>query len=249
MNSTTDTPLSVRSGRTTRPDPTSVWPPLAELTEAAANASTGSDTVAITRGFDRKGRQRAKALSELLDDRGVAAVEVTPAPDSEQLLAGSEVAAVANLVGAGSWQPYRLAAKTGSPVLTPRPNGDAPADEVARDVIGMAGTEGARDVALTRVAVLPESSENADESSITITRDGEPLSIPGGQVTVTLHEQRLHVQLQGPDFAAQEFAAQEITIDTSGTPHRLIRDELPIAEFEGTLTFTSEPRGLVVRPV
>lgn len=249
MNSTTDTPSSVRSRQADRPDPATLWSPLAGLTDAAANASAaGSGTVAITRGFDRKGRQRAKALSELLGDRGVAAVEVTPAPDSEQLLAGTEVAAVVNLIGAGSWQPYRLAAKTRAPVLTPQPTEGQPAGEVTRDVIGMTGADAARDVALTRVAVLPEHPGNADES-ITITRDGEPLSIPGGQVAITLHEQSLNVHLQGPEFAAQEFAAQEITVETSGGPHRLIRDELPIAEFEGTLTFTSEPRGLAVRPV
>ncbi|MDR7301075.1 hypothetical protein [Haloactinomyces albus] len=249
MNSTTDTPSSVRSGRSAPADPAALWSPLAGLTDAAANISTGSDTVAITRGFDRHGRQRAKALSELLGERGVAAVEVTPAPDSEQLLADTEVAAVVNLVGAGAWQPYRLAAKTRAPVLTPQPTAGEPEGEVTRDVIGMSGTDAARDVALTRVAVLPENPENADEGSITITRDGEPLSIPGGQVAITLHEQRLHVHLQGPEFAAQDFSAREITVETSGGPHRLVRDELPIADFEGVLAFTSEPRGLTVRPI
>lgn len=248
MNSTTDT-SSMRSGRSARNDPAALWSPLAGLTDAAANTSAGADIVAIARGFDRKGRQRAKALSELLGERGVAAAEVTPAPDSEQLLANTEVAAVVNLIGAESWQPYRLAAKTRAPVLTPDPSTEESDGEVARDVIGVSGTDATRDVALTRVAVLPETPENADEGSITITRDGEPLSIPGGQAVITLHEQRLHIHLQGPEFAAQDFATREITVETSGGPHRLVRDELPIAEFEGALTFTSEPQGLIVRSV
>lgn len=246
MTSATDTPSSARSRHATRHDPAAVWAPLTELADAAAGTATASESIAIVRGFDRKGRQRAKALSELLGERQVAAVEVTPAPDSERLLEGTEVTAVVNLVGAGSWQPYRLAAKTRAPVLTPRPTEGEPAGEVTRDVIGITGTDATRDVALTRVAVLPEDTE---EGSITLVRDGEPLTVPGGQVVITPHEQRLDVHLRGPDFAAQHIAADEISVQTSGAPYRFIRDELPIAEFEGALTVTSEPRGLHVRPV
>ena len=66
---------------------------------------------------------------------------------------------------------------------------------------------------------------------------------------VTPHQQQLQIHLQGPDFAEQAFTAAEIGIETLDGPHRLIRDELPIAEFEGALTFTAEPAALVVHNV
>ncbi|MFD0486480.1 hypothetical protein ACFQ0O_04805 [Saccharopolyspora spinosporotrichia] len=119
MDTTTDATLTSRSRRDRRPDPARVWEPLAGLADAAQSAAAGSGAVAITRGFDRNSRQRAKALRELLGQRGVAAVEVTPASGSERLLADTEVAAVINLVGAGSWQPYRLGAKLRATVFTP----------------------------------------------------------------------------------------------------------------------------------
>lgn len=245
MDTITDAPLSTRSQREKRADPAAVWSPLAGLTEAAARIAD-SGAVAITRGFDRNGRQRAKALRELLADRDVAAIEVTPAPGSERLLADTSPAAVVNLIGAGSWQPYRLAAKLQAPVLTPNPTDGEPASEVQRDVIGMAGESEPRDVALSHVAVRPEDSET---SSITITNRGEPLSVPGGQVAVTLEEGALRVELAGPDFAEQSFTAEQIRVETFDGAHRLVRDELPIAEFEGALTLSAEPRGLAVRPV
>lgn len=248
MNSTTDAPTTTRKARSSqqRVDPAAIWAPLPRLADAAADAASAETTVAIARGFDRKGRTRAKALSESLAERGVAAVEITPAPDSEQLLAGSSVAAVVNLVGAGSWQPYRLAARKQAPVLTPQPVEGETSPTAQRGVIVVAGADGARDVALSRVAILPE---NTDEAQLTLTRDGEPLSIPGGEVAVTLHEQSLEIHVQGPDFAAQSFTTTRIEIETGGGPHRFIRDELPIAEFEGALTLDAEPGGLTVRPV
>lgn len=242
---TTDAPQTARSQRSNRQDPATVWAPLAGLADAATRLAD-SGAVAITRGFDRNSRQRAKALRELLGDQGVSAIEVTPLPDSERLLADSEIATVVNLVGAGSWQPYRLAAKLRTPVLTPNPTDGAPAAEAQRDVIGMTGESGARDVALSHVAVRPE---DADTSSITITSQGEPLSIPGGWVSVTPEQGLLRIELAGTDFAEHTFTAQEVRIETFDGPHRLVRDELPIAEFEGALTFTAEPQGLVVRPV
>ena len=162
------------------------------------------------------------------------------------LKSGSTVAAVVNLVGAGAWHPYRLAAKRQVPVLTPRPTEEDSTEEATRDVIGVTGTDSTRDVALTRVAVLPEDTENSD---ITLTRDGEPLTIPGGQVEITPNGRDLDVRIQGPDFAAQDITVGELLVQTSGAPYRFIRDELPIAEFEGSLTVTSEPAGLRVRPV
>lgn len=121
METTTDAPSFARSRRPRRPeDPARIWAPLADLTEAAV-AAAGSGTVAITRGFDRNSRQRAKALRDLLRERDVAAIEVTPAPGSDRLLEDVDVTAVVNLVGAGSWQPYRIAAQLRAPVLTPKP--------------------------------------------------------------------------------------------------------------------------------
>lgn len=248
MNSTTDAPTTTRKARTAdrRVDPAAIWEPLPRLAEAAAEASSAQTTVAIARGFDRNARTRAKALSESLADQGVAAVEITPAPDSEQLLAGRSVAAVVNLVGAGSWQPYRLAARNQAPVLTPQPVEGETSPAAQRDIIAVTGTDGARDVALTRVAVLPEDTE---EAQITLTRDGEPLSIPGGNVAVTPDGQQLRIHLEGPDFDAQSFTATKIEIETSGGPHRFVRDESPIAEFEGAVTLSAEQGGLTVRPV
>lgn len=245
MDITTEAPLSTRAQRSERPDPSAVWAPLPGLAEAAARtARTGA--VAISRGFDRNSKQRAKALRELLDDQGVAAIEVTPLPDSERLLAGAEVAAVINLVGAGSWQPYRLAAKLRAPVLTPNPTADAPAEPAERDVVGVTGEEGERDAALSHVAVRPEDTEQA---SLTLTAAGEPLTVPGGWVVITPEQGQLRVQLGGPDYAEQTFTTGELRVETADGPHRLVRDEAPIAEFEGSLTFTAEPAGLLVQPV
>ncbi|GAA2820839.1 hypothetical protein [Saccharopolyspora taberi] len=242
MDTTTEATQYARSRRAKRPDPAEVWGPLAGLADAAAGAAANSGAVAITRGFDRKSRQRAKALRELLAERGVAAVEVTAASGSERLLAGSEVAAVVNLVGAGSWQPYRLGAKLRAAVFNPG-GGDEP---VGRDVIGMAGESGRRDVALSHVAVRPEDPANG---SITVISNGEPLSVPGGRITVTPAGPRLEVNLSGPDYAAQTFSSAEIRVETFDGPHRLVRDELPIAEFEGAVTFTAEPEGLRIQSV
>ena len=243
METTTDSPQFARSRRTSRPDPAQVWAPLAGLADAAAQAGT-SGAVAITRGFDRNSRQRAKALRELLDERDIPAIEITPAPGSERLVDGTEVASVVNLIGAGSWQPHRLAAKLRAPLLAPQQDGDSPVQD-ARDVIGVTSAEGRRDVALSHVAVRPE---HGGAGSLTLTTGGEPLSVPGGAVAITLQDGALEIQLSGPDFAEQTFTATEVRIEISEGPHRLVRDELPIAEFEGALTFASEPRGLVVRP-
>lgn len=241
MDTTTDAP---RSRHSAQPDPTLLWAPLAGLTDAAAQTAASTGTVAITRGFDRNSRQRAKALRELLHDRDVAAIEVTPAPGSERLLADTTIASLVNLVGEGSWQPYRLAAKVQAPVIVPG-SADSQDTEINRDVIGMTGNSGTRDVALSHVAVRPEGSAS---SSVTITSDGEPLSVPGGWAAVTLREQQLEIQLGGPDFAEQTFTTRQVRIETMDGPHRLVRDELPIAEFEGAVTFTAEPQGLVVHP-
>ncbi|WP_243789581.1 hypothetical protein [Saccharopolyspora gloriosae] len=244
MDTTADAPQSARSRRSTRPDPAEVWAPLAGLADAAAQSGT-SGAVAITRGFDRNSRLRAKALRDLLEERGVAAIEITPAVGSERLLADTEITSVVNLIGAGSWQPHRLAAKLRTPLLAPRAENSEQV-EVAKNVIGVTGAEGARDVALSHVAVRPESD---GEGSLIVTADGEPLSVPGGAAAITMREQRLEIQLAGPDFAEQTFTAAEVRVETADAPHRLVRDELPIAEFEGALTFTAEPQGLIVRPV
>jgi hypothetical protein len=243
MNAMIDAAHFVRSHRTEPSAPERIWGPLSGLTDAAAHAATGDGVVAITRGFDRNSRQRGKALRELLAEQDVATIEVTPAPGSERLLAGTDVSAVVNLVGAESWQPYRLAAKLRAPMLTPRLGDGEPADKVERDVIGMTRTDGTHDAALSHVSVRPEGTE---ESSLVITCADEPLSVPGGWATVTLHDQRLRITLAGPDFAEQTFAAQEIRIETFDGPYRLIRDELPIAAFEGALTIAAEPQGLTI---
>lgn len=244
MDITTEAPRPARSQRAAQPDPAAAWAPLAGLIEAAVQVA-GSGAIAISRGFDRNSKQRAKALRERLGEQDVAAIEVTPLPDSERLLAGNQVTAVINLVGAGAWQPYRLAAKLRAPVLTPNPT-DGKAEEVRRDVVGVTGEDGERDAALSHVAVRPE---DAEQSSLTFTSQGEPLTVPGGWVVVTPEEGRLRVQLGGADYAEQSFATDQLRVETSDGPHRLVRDETPIAEFEGALTFTAEPAGLLVRPV
>lgn len=246
MDITTDAPHFARSRRSTQPDPAKLWAPLAGLTDAAAQAASAAGTVAITRGFDRNSRQRAKALRDLLNERGIATIEVTPAPGSARLLAGTEVAALVNLIGSDSWQPYRLAAALQAPVLVPRADSDGPAEETRRDVITMSSESDERDVALSHVAVRPEDPAS---SSVTITTNGEPLSVPGGNVTIGLSGQRLEIHVAGPDFAEQTFSAEQVRIETFNAPHRLVRDELPIAEFEGSVLLSAEIAGLVVRPV
>lgn len=244
METTTDAPSFARSRRPRRPeDPARIWAPLADLTDAAVDAA-GSGTVAITRGFDRNSRQRAKALRELLDQRGVPAIEVTPALGSDRLLTGVDVTAVVNLIGAGSWQPYRVAAQLRAPVLTPKPS-DA-AEPVTRDVIALVGDSGRRDVAISHIAVR---SEDPATSRLTLTHGGEQLTVAGGWLTVAVQGHELQVQVGGTDVAEQTITTGEIRVETSDAPHRLVRDELPIADFEGAVTFTAEPEGLVVRPV
>lgn len=245
MDITTDAPRSARSPRSTKPAPAEIWAPLAGLAEAAANAASASGAIAITRGFDRNSRQRAKALRDLLTDRDIATIEVTPAPGSSRLLEGSEVAAIVNLIGSDSWQAYRLAAAFRAPVLLPNADGDDSAGETRRDVITLTGESGKRDVALSHVAVRPES---AATSTITLTIDGEPLSVSGGNVTLGIVDQQLEIHLAGPDFAEKTLTAEQIRIETAESPHRIVRDELPIAEFEGSLVVAAEPRSLVVRP-
>ncbi|QGK69106.1 hypothetical protein GIY23_05770 [Allosaccharopolyspora coralli] len=242
MDTSTDGPVSARARSAHKQDPAGVWAPLSGLADAAAQAaSTGS--VAISRGFDRTSRVRGKALRDLLVERGVSAVEITPALGSERLLAGCEVAAVVNLVGDGSWQPHRLAAKLRAPLFVPGERTATLAGESERDVIGVtAASSGERDVALTRLAVLAETTDGKLE----VTRNGETVTIEGGRVEVTLHEGSLDVHLNGVGVE-ETFAATEIGISTAGTPHRFIRDELPIADFEGALTVATEPVGLRVR--
>ncbi|GAA4865563.1 hypothetical protein [Saccharopolyspora rosea] len=245
METTTDAPSFARSRRQAAPqDPALIWGPLASLTDAAATAA-GSGSVAITRGFDRNSRRRAKALRDLLGERGVAAIELTPAPGSERLVADADVTVVVNLIGAGSWQPYRIAAKLRAAVLTPKP-GDGPADEVTRDVIALASDEGRRDVALSHVAVR---SEEPASSRMVLEHDGGSLEVPGGWVTITVHEQALRVEVGGRDIDEQVLTTGRVRLEVFDAPHRLVRDELPIADFEGAVTLSAEPNGLLVRPV
>ncbi|GAB3299276.1 hypothetical protein [Parasphingorhabdus pacifica] len=246
MDTTTDAPHFVRSRRSNQPDPAKIWAPLAGLTEAAAQAASTSGSIAITRGFDRHSRQRAKALRDLLNDRGVAAIEVTPAPGSSRLLDGTEIAALVNLIGSDSWQPFRLAASLRAPVLLPSGDEDGATEVSRRDVITLTGENDKRDIALSHVAVRPE---DPTAGSITITSDGEPLAVPGGNVTLEVTDGKLRVHLSGPDFAEQTFTAEQVRVETSDVPHRIVRDELPIAEFEGSLVVAAEQQGLVVRPV
>lgn len=234
-----------RFTRSRQPDPASVWAPLGDLADAAQRAS-GHRGIVIARGFDRNSRQRAKALRDLLMARDIPAIEVTSAPDSERLLAGADIAVVVNLLASDSWQSYRLAAKLQVPMLTPKSSEDSSTAELRHDVIGMTGDSDTRDVAFSHVAVRPE---DPSASSLVITSDGEPLSLPGGWITLVPGQQRLLVQVGAPDFAELSFEASRIRVETFDGPHRLVRDELPIAEFDGAVVFAAEPRGLVVQPV
>ncbi|RRO19427.1 hypothetical protein EIL87_04850 [Saccharopolyspora rhizosphaerae] len=246
METTTDAPRLARSRRQ-RPeqDPAQIWAPLADLTEAAA-ATAGSQTVAITRGFDRNSRQRAKALRDLLSRRDVPAIEVTPAPGSDRLLTDVAIGAVVNLIGAGSWQPYRLAAQLRVPVLTPKPGPDA-AEEATRDVIALVGEEsGKRDVALSHVAVR---GDNPADGRLTVSFDGTEEVVEGGWLTATVSGDQLEVQFGGEGRAEQSVTTSRIRVEASDTPHRLVRDELPIADFEGAVVLSAEAAGLKVRPV
>lgn len=240
-----------RSGRTREQDPRSVWAPAGPLTDAAERVSLGR-TVAITRGFDRNSRQRTKALRMLLDERGIPAIEVTPSTElavssgAEGVLDGSEIAAVINVLTAGSWQPYRLAARRRVPILMPKRSEEDTASEVARDVIAMTTDSGSRDIALSRIVVCPEDSGT---TSLVVSGGGEPLALPGGWIALTPGEPGMRARIGAPDFAEQEFDSAEVRVETLDGPHRLVRDELPIAEFEGTVDFTAEPAGLAVRTV
>lgn len=225
-------------------DPASIWGPLAKLTEAAA-AEVGSGQVAIARGFDRTSRRRARALRDLLGERDVSAVELTPAPGSDELIS-DEVVVVVNLIGAGSWQPYRVAAALRAPVLTPNPV-EEPAEQVQRDVIALSGEEsGKRDVALSHVALRPEDPSTGQ---LTVEHDGAELSVAGGWLTVAPQDQQLTVRVGGTELVEQELRTNRLRVHASEAQHRLVRDELPIADFEGTLVLTAEASGLRVRPV
>ncbi|MFC7342293.1 hypothetical protein [Saccharopolyspora griseoalba] len=245
METTTDAPSFARSRRQ-RPeeDPAQIWAPLADLTEAAA-AAAGSGTVAITRGFDRNSRLRAKALRDLLAKREVPAIEITPAPGSDRLVEGVPVAVVVNLIGAGSWQPYRLAAQLKVEILTPKP-GENPAAAATRDVIAVVGDSGARGVALSHVAVR---AEEPSEAKLTLTYDGTEQTVAGGWLSATVQGDQLQVQFGGNELPERSVSTAELRVDASDALHRLVRDELPIADFEGAVTFTAESSGLRVRPV
>ncbi|GAA2355186.1 hypothetical protein GCM10009854_36650 [Saccharopolyspora halophila] len=245
METTTDAPSFARARRQ-RPeeDPAQIWAPLADLTEAAA-AAAGSQTVAITRGFDRNSRLRAKALRDLLAKRDVPAIEITPAPGSDRLVDGVSVAAVVNLIGAGSWQPYRLAAQLQVQVLTPKP-GEGLSAEATRDVIAMVGESGERGVALSHIAVRAEEPAAA---KLTLSYEGTEQTIPGGWLSATVQGDELQVQFGGTDLAEKSVSTREIRAEASDGLHRLVRDELPIADFEGAVTFSAESGGLRVRPV
>ncbi len=131
-------------------------------------------------------------------------------------------------------------------MLTPKP-GDGRAEEVKRDVIALADDSGQRDVAISHVAVR---SEDPAASRLTLTHDGEQLTVPGGWLTLTVHEGELRVQVGGVDFPERTLTTAQVRVEAFDAPHRLVRDELPIADFEeGAVTFTAEPKGLVVRPV
>lgn len=245
METTTDAVSSTRAG-SDKPaeDPARVWGPLSKLTEAAAAAAGSTASVAITRGFDRTNRERAKALRSLLQERNVPAMEVTPAPGSERLLAGADIAAVVNLIGAGSWQPYRIAAELRAPVLTPNPT-EQPAAEVQRHVVALEGEDGKRDIALSHVAIRAETAEG----KLTISHDTDEVSTSGGWLSITVQDGALQLELGGQDVSTRQLSTTSLRVQAADTPHRLVRDELPIADYEGTLTLTAEANGLTVRPV
>jgi len=169
---------------------------------------------------------------------------VTPAPGSERLLADTQIAAVVNLIGAGTWQPYRIAAELRAPVLTPNPT-DHPAQEVHRDVIGLSSDSGRRTIALSHVAIRAEDAAG----KLTVKHDTDELSTTGGWLSVTVQDGTLQVQLGGNELDEQNLTTKQLQVETVDIPHRLVRDELPIADYEGTLTFTAEATGLNVRPV
>lgn len=241
MNTKIGTSQLTRSQRVERPDPTALWAPLGPLSDAAMRLADGGAMV-IARGFDRNSRQRAKVLRDALEHQKVAAIEVTQALGSERLLADTHVAGVVNLVGSSTWQPHRLAAKLRVPMLTPYGTGIDSGSEHRRDVIGVA-TEETRDIALSHVAVNP-----ADDtaSNLVITCGGEPVSLPGGWIAITPERDHLVVRFGGKDFAEQSLTATEIQVESSEGPHRLVRDELPIADFESAVTFSAEAEGLRV---
>jgi hypothetical protein len=174
----------------------------------------------------------------------VAAIEVTPALGSERLLTGHDIDAVINLVGAGSWLPYRLAARLRAPVLVTRPE-DEETSRTERDVIGMLTATG-RDVALSHVTVRPEE---AGSGSLTIQHGAEPLTVPDGWCTITIRDHQLEITVGRSSAAESTFASTQAKISASGTEHRLVRDELPISELDGELTLTADPGGLIVHRV
>ncbi|GAB2755723.1 hypothetical protein GCM10027174_34440 [Salinifilum aidingensis] len=245
METTTDAVSSTRV-RSDKPaeDPAPAWEPLPRLTEAAAAVAGSTASVAITRGFDRTNRERAKALRSLLQERNVPAIEITPAPGSERLLADADIAAVVNLIGAGSWQPYRIAAELGAPVLTPNPT-EQSAEEVQRHVIALEADDGKRDIALSHVAIRADSADG----KLTVAHDTDEVSTSGGWLSVTAQDGALQLELGGQDVSAQQLSTTSLRVQVEDTPHRLVRDELPIADYEGTLTLTAEANGLTVRPV
>lgn len=241
MNTKIGTSQLSRSQGLERPDPTAVWAPLGPLSDAAVQLADGGAMV-IARGFDRNSRERAKTLRDALEHRGVATIEVTQALGSERLLADTKVAGVLNLVGSSTWQPHRLAAKLRVPMLTPYGTAGDSDSEYRRDVIGVA-TEENRDIALSHVSVHPAGDA---VSNLVITCGGEPVSLPGGWIAITPESDHLVVRFGGSDYAEQSLTATEVRVESSEGPHRLVRDELPIADFESAVTFRAEPEGLQV---
>ena len=65
-----------------------------------------------------------------------------------------------------------------------------------------------------------------------------------------MQDGELQVQAGGTDVPERTLTTAQLRVEAFDAPHRLVRDELPIADFEeGAITFTAEADGLLVRPV
>ena len=113
-------------------------------------------------------------------------------------------------------------------------------------MIGLSTDTGERDVALSHVALR---SEDPAEAQLLIEHDGEQLTVPGGWVTIALQEENLEVKFGGTDVAERTLTAQQVRVAATGSLYQLVRDEMPIADYEGAITFEAEPNALIVRPV
>lgn len=220
--------------------------PVARLAEAAAAAMAGRHgVVGVVRRFDRRDREAGVQLRDALQRHGVTAVDLAAVPDAAAGL-GLGVEADIRLVVAASPvsrdDAHRVAARLAVPAVSPESQAPAP------EVVEMWQHGALVDVALTGIALTPER-----DGRLRVSVDGTPVDVPtGAGVAVSHGDGALHVRVgsagEGAAEAGESRPAREVVVTPEGDVPTLVRDGVPCADVEETLTLAVSDR-LEVRAV